>query len=184
MALDSLVATLSCQLTATAAHNITGADYSALQTRVTPAGSMSAGTAIANASAGGADELISKIYTAAASGTVNIDLTSLTDVLLQSSISLARVKGIMFRLLSVAQDATNGTACSSVEIGNAGSNGNTMFLKDISDIITLKNGEWVGWGTSQAAGKMVDGTHKIILVTNIDSGVAMALQVTLIGGTT
>ena len=88
MALDSLSATLSCQLSATGARNITGDDYSPLTQTVSLKGSTRLGTAAANDAANGADECVSFILTIAVSDTGQIDLTDLTDILEQSSVSL------------------------------------------------------------------------------------------------
>lgn len=183
MAYDSMTATLTASLNAPVAKNLTGTDYTPLSTTVSITKKIVCSKTIANASAGGADELISKVYTAAASGTVSIDLTSLVDALQVSGISLARVKGLLFRLLSVADDATNGTACSSVTIGNAGSNPNIMFLDDPTHGVILSNGDFIAWGTPQAAGIAVSSSHKVILITNNDSGNGMAVQVSILGGT-
>ena len=142
------------------------------------------GTAIANASVGGSDQMISKIYTATASGTASIDLTTFTDVLERSAGSFARIKYIEFWLLSTTDDTTNGTACSSVSIGNAASNANVLYMGGATETTKLYNGDIICYASRKAAGLTVDSTHKAILVTNNDGAVAMALQVTIVGGST
>jgi hypothetical protein len=126
------------------------------------------------------DELSSKIYSVAAGGTANIDLTALLDVL-GNTVSLVRVKGLLFQLLSTADDATNGTACSGVTIGNAGSNAFQMFLGAQAHTIVLGNGEAAAWLSPSAGGLTVNGTHKIVLITNNDVVNPAAVQVTVLG---
>jgi hypothetical protein len=128
------------------------------------------------------NELASKIFPIAAgtSSTTTVNLQSLLDVLGQTT-SLVRIKGLMFQLLSPADDADNGTACSGVTIGNAGSNANQMFLGATTHTIVLGNGEAVGWLSPSANGLAVGSTHENVLLTNNDNAVAAAVQVTVLG---
>lgn len=64
----------------------------------------------------GSDEFTSAIYTFAAGAAGTINLANLTDLLFQSGVDFARVKGYRAQLLSTANDATYGTACSQVTV--------------------------------------------------------------------
>lgn len=162
----------------------TGSDYAS----VTNQGSISTpvvtvSKSIANATAGGGDSLASFIQSVPAAGTATIDLQALTDVLERSSHSFARLKYVEFRLLSVEDDATNGTACSGVTIGDAGSNPNKLFFTAAADMTCdLGNSDFIIWGTKRAAGNTVGGSTKNVLITNNDGAVAAKVQVTLCGG--
>lgn len=184
MALDTLQLTFKVSVTGQGEKNPVGQDYQPISEPV--AITKKVGPFLqsnANNAALGANELISQIYTIAASGNLSLDLTSLTDILFQSGISLVRVKGILIRLLSAADDATNGSGCTGIVIGNAASNGFPMFLANTTSEITLGNGEFVCWATPSAAGVPVSGTSKIIYLVNSDAANAAKVQVTLLGGT-
>ena len=108
------------------------------------------------------------------------NLQSLLDVLGQT-VSLVRIKGLLFQLLSTSDDQANGTACSGVTVGNAATNANKMFLGAQSHTLVLGNGEAVAWVSPSAAGLAVDGTHLNVLVTNNDVVNSAAVQVTVLG---
>ncbi len=206
MALSTLAGTINSifQWTATLAR--TGLNYAPVTVPDNFAKAMKFGTAAANAALtngiAGADEVVSKIYVITSSGNASIDLTSLTDVVGQTAITLARIKGICIRLLSVADDATNGTAATSVTIDNTVTNAlhaqshsgwfdnaneglATGGMGDATGSkITIPSGGMLLYALPNAAGVVVDSTHKIIKVVNNDGGVSAAVQVTLIGGTT
>jgi hypothetical protein len=85
----------------------------------------------ANNALGGADQYFNFLLTISAGASATLDLTAMTNVLQQTSVSIARIKAYQFQLLDVADDATNGTACSSVTFGALGTavtNGNTLNL--------------------------------------------------------
>ncbi len=183
MPLDSLTSSISAGLTIDARKNITGADYQPIQNNTTITKRVALGTAVANGVAGGADSLVSFIQSIAASGTATIDLRALTDILNQGAQVWARLKGLLIRLLSVADDATNGTAATQVVIGNAAMNANTLFLGAAAHTIVLKNGCFVAWGDPGAAGNTVSAAAKDVLITNSDAGVAAKVQFSAVGGT-
>ena len=152
-----------------------------------PSKSLSIGTAAADNAAGGGDEAFLFILTAAGSGNASVDLTSITDVMGTASVTLARVKQFRIQLLSAADDAVNGTACTSVTVGDSGTN--DFISQSLSGWVTaaaakvdLPNGSYVEFGTPSAGGVVVDSTHKIIYVLNNDSGHTMAVQFTGAGG--
>lgn len=143
------------------------------------------GTAQANNAVGGADMLLSAIYTIAASGNTTVDLTTFTDVLQRAAQSFARVKYIEFWLQTAADNpSTPGTNASQVTVGAAGSNPFVMELGGTSPTKILKSGEFGVWGTRGATGLTVSGTNKSILITNNDASLSAVVQVTIAGGTT
>lgn len=196
MALSTLTSTFGPSVSWTASKTITGSDYAALaNTSSILKPSMAVGTAAANNAANGGDELTSSITSVSASSSASIDLTSLTDILQSSGVSLARVKAILIRLLSTTDDPTNGTAASSVTIDNTTSNSlsaqsHSGWFDNGSEgaaggsKFTIPNGGFLmfGVGVTNAAGVLVDSTHKIIAVHNNDAGVTAKVQVTLLGG--
>lgn len=147
------------------------------------------GTNLENDESGGADEVVSFLQAIAPSGTATINLKSILNILQQAGVALARLKGYKIRLLAAsgngAVDTTNGTACSSITVGGAGSDPNLLEMEDVSDKYRIKSG-----GTHQhfdpSAGGFVEVTNttKNILITNNDASVAAAVQLSLVGCTT
>ena len=195
MAINSLAFKLAAAFGWTAANNLTGADYGQNQNNSSPQKSLSIGTAVANNVAGGGDELYSTITTIAPSGNATIDLTSITDILQQTAISLARAKVIIIRLLSSTDDATNGTAASSVTIDNTVTNGlsaqshsgwfdNGAEGAAGGSKFAIINGGIMLYGTPSATGILVDSTHKLLKIVNNDGALSAKVQVTVCGGST
>jgi hypothetical protein len=183
-AFDTLSFSFTPSRTLSAKANKTGATFQPIQnvtTLNTPG--VTVGTTIANASAGGGDMVLSKIYSIGASSSTTIDLTSFTDFLERTGGALARVKYLEAWLLSAADDATSGTAASSVTIGDAASNPFLWRLGGTTPTFTLANGEQVIWSARSAAGIAV-GSAKNLKIANNDAGVAAAVLVTIVGGTT
>lgn len=141
-------------------------------------------TGTLNNAAGGGDEVLSQVYTIAASGTQSIDLQNFTNFTGEASSSFARVKYVKIRLLSVADDATNGTACTGVEVAPHATNGWTSLIKAAGDTIIIGNGDDFTFKTTRAAGLTVGASNKVIQITNLDSVVAAKVQVTIVGGST
>jgi hypothetical protein len=189
-ALSSLTSSLLMQMGWTATKTITGDNYSPNSNSTTLKKSFATGTSAANAAVGGGDELCSSITSIAASGTATIDLTSMTEITGATGISLARLKGILIRLLSVVDDATNGTACNGITFGNAATNGftsqaaNRGFLGTAASVHDLGNGDAYSYGTARAAGVLVDATHKEIKVVNLDGAVAAKVEISIQGAST
>ena len=147
------------------------------------------GTSIASSSSGGADEIVSFLQVIAPSGSATINLQSITNILQQVGIALARVKGYKIRLLAAsgrgAVDAVNGTACSSIQVGNAGSNPHRLELGADAHTYRINNGGSHQHFDHSAAGfAVVTATARNVLITNNDAAVAAAVQVTLVGATT
>ena len=76
----------------------------------------------------------------------------------------------MMALLNAVQDSVNGTACTGVTVGAAGSNPNLMFLNSTTPTFGLLNGDVIAYGTTTAAGITVSSSHCNVLITNTDSG--------------
>ncbi len=186
MAISSLTGcSFNVGFTWTAQNPLTGTDYQPLTNSGAIRKSQNYGTAAVNSALGGANELVTyNLPGIAGSGNTTIDLSSLTDILQQTGISFFRLKGFMIRLLSVADDSVNGTACSSVTVGNAAANPflfNTWAGTTPTQRI-YNGGIWLYFDT-QAAGFVVGSTVNIKILNN-DSVVAAKVQLTLIGGTT
>lgn len=184
MAISSLTSAITIGANWTAQKTLTGADYSPTQnsSQFTKKGSV--GTSAANAAAGGGDELVSFIQTIANSANMTIDLTNTTDILSNANTNLARVKGIVVRLLSTSDDSVNGTACSSVTVGAAAANpffsqAHSGWLASNTATLDVPNGGAYGFITPSANGVLVDSTHKNIFIVNNDAGNPAAVQITL-----
>jgi hypothetical protein len=184
--IDTLTVTLTSKRTLTAEDNVTGF-ATPLRIQLQPSKAVSYSSAVANNAAGGADLCAEFIVSVAGGGTATIDLQSVTDLLQTAAQSFARIKSIRFHLLSstldAGDDATNGTACSSVTIGDAATNANAMFLGAQDQTVTLPNGADIEYRDPGATGITVDGTHSDILITNNDGSVTAKVKVTITGGT-
>ncbi len=171
----------SCQ------NNLTPGAAGPIVNASSPSVRYSYGTAAANAAVGGSNEAALFITSVAGSGSATIDFTSVTDLLNTAAVSLARIKAIWFCLLSAALDSVNGTAATSVTLGNNSGNdwisqSHTGWLASAASVMDVPNGGSVGFCTSSAGGILVDNTHKIEKVTNNDTVVAAKLQTFLCGG--
>jgi hypothetical protein len=135
----------------------------------------------ANTTITGADMAVAAIFDVpiGSPGTVTIDLTTLTDLAERTAQAFARLKLGAFMLLPTAK---GGNGCAGVTIGNAATNANTLFFGAATDTAPLENGDWILWVKGTAAGKVVDATHKSILVTNADAAIVGKLLTVLIGG--
>lgn len=179
MAIDSLTFTFTLGRQWTAQKNLTGGlkpvGHSD-QISVTHA----LGTAVANAVAGGANHLSQQVYDVPAGGTLTIDLRALTNIIQEGSQVLARVKLIVFELLSTAQ---GGSACSQVTIGNHATTPHQLWHGADAHTSVLKNGRFIAAGGSDATGEVVDASNLNVLVTNNDGAIIGKLRATIVGGT-
>lgn len=180
------ISTLSGSFQATiqwnASNNVTGTDYQPISNPGAIRKSQSFSNGVANNLLSGADEMISYLFTIAAAGSATIDVTAIVNVLNQT-INLARIKMYCFRLLDVADDSVNGTACSSISWGNAASNGIQLGLSAAATK-TIYTGSADMYFDQTTGGFVVDGTHKNVKFLNNDGAVAAAVQISLVGGTT
>lgn len=114
-------------------------------------------------------------YTITSSGTQTIDLTSITDPLL-GSVTFARCKGLIIQHASTS-------AASSIKWNQSIANSLLGWFSGATGtpIITLLPGEWIGIGGASANGQTVDGTHKIITITNLDASNSATVNVFFVG---
>lgn len=145
------------------------------------------GTDNENNAVGGADEVVSFLQAIAPGGSVTIDLKSVTNILQQSGVALARLKGYKIRLLTSgtkgAVDSVNGTLCSSIKVGG-GANACTLNMNAAGELTVNNGGSQQYFDPSAAGFVLVSPTTKNVLITNNDGSVAATVQVTLIGATT
>ncbi len=141
---------------------------------------------IANAAAGGADNLLAAVYEAGATGgTIDVDLQAFVDIANQSAQSMARVKVLIVQLLRAADDPDNGNAATGAEIAVGATNGWLGIFKAVGDAIKLQPGQINLFATPSAGGWTVDATHKVLTITNTDAGALPArVLVVAAGGST
>jgi hypothetical protein len=188
MAIGTLSAQLSSGLTVNAQNAGASTVYSGVTASVTINQQFKNSTASNNNVAGGSDQSCSFIQIIAASGNATLDLTNMTNILGTAASGFARLKMYMAELLSAAQDSVNGTTCTSVTLGNAGSNINTLEFGTANTTFTynINNGGCHGpiWDTTAAGFVLVDGTHKNVKIVNNDATNAAAIQISFVGGST
>lgn len=185
--ISSLVGSISDSLRWSAANNITG--QQPLQQGDNVATDYNFGTLNSNDVSGGADEVASFLQMIAAGGSATINLRSITNILQQTGVALARLKGYKIRLLAAsgngAIDSVNGTTCSSISVGNAAVAANPLEMGAGTTTYTIKNGGSHQHFDPSAAGFVtVTDSSRNVLIANNDGSVAAAVQVTLIGATT
>lgn len=106
MALSSLSGKIQTIFQWTAQKNLTGGPYNPVTNQGTIPKQQAYGTNVANAAAGGADEVFSFQQAITAGSSATIDLTAMTNLVLEASVSIVRIKGWQIRLLSAADDST------------------------------------------------------------------------------
>lgn len=187
MALDALTASLKVDVQWTAQKTITG-NSNALKhaSRVSKEADNSIVSGSGNTASGIGDQLCSFVTTISASSSTTLDLSSLTNILQQTSQTIARIKGVLIELLSSAQDATSGTACSSITIGGAASNqwisqSGSGGPGDASSLWDIPNGEFLAFSCKATTGTVVDGTHKSLKILNNDATYAAGVRITILG---
>jgi hypothetical protein len=188
VAMDVLSVRLATTLTVTAQKNITGSDYSPITNGTTINKLIAMGTTAANAVAGGGDEFYSAISSIGPSSSVTVSLAAFTDFLNQASALLTRVKLLMLRLLSATDDATLGTAASSVTVDGTVASAflsaaGSGWLTNATSKIDCPNGGILLFGTPSAAGVLTAGASAIKL-TNNDGALTAKAQLSVAGGST
>lgn len=119
--ISSITATMVAQWRWTCLQNLTGAAYNPNAQASSILKSYSFGTANANGSSGGGDELFSFQQPVAGGGSATINLNNMTNLMQVSGVAIARVKGWMFQLLSATDDPTITTpVASAVTLTNIG----------------------------------------------------------------
>lgn len=184
--ITALTASLQCLLTFNAQQTVTGLTKGIRNNdQVTPTATFSVtGAAVAN----GANQAYSAITSIGAGSSTTIDLSAaLTNIVGSSTATFARLKAILIELVSTAQDSTNGTACTSITFGAAASNqfitqsSGRGFLGTTTSTHDVPNGGFYAFGVDNAAGVLVDSTHKSLKILNNDGAVPAAVRITLIG---
>lgn len=104
--LSSVVGTISTEFKWVAQQNLTGGVYSPIQNSGDIRKNYDCGTAAANSASGGCDQVFSFQQSIAAGSSATIDLNAMTNLLNQTNIALARIKGYQIRLLSATDDPT------------------------------------------------------------------------------
>ncbi len=106
MALSSLTGQIGSLFSATPEIDLTGAVYNPVTTSLSINKSLSVGTATNNNTSGGSDEVFSFQQGIVAGASATFDLTAMTNLLLQTSVTIARIKAAQVRLLSATDDST------------------------------------------------------------------------------
>ncbi len=182
--INTLSVTLSAGVsTWNAQNNLTGSNYNPLTNVGAFNQQQSYVQSTANAALGGADEFVSYLISLAASANTTVNLCSLTNILQQTGVNLARVKGWCIRLLNAAQDSVNGTTCTSVTVGNAAANQflfNNLTANATFSVYTGSISEYF----DQTAGgfTVANASNNNIKLVNADATNAAAVQLTLVGG--
>lgn len=186
--MSSNINSLSGSMTATANYTArnpavgANANDQPISASNTPQTAITFGNTVANTAAGGADECFSQTVSIVASGgTSVVNLKNCTDVLNQTAINFARLKGIQVRLLSTSQDTTYGTSCSQINVGG----GAAVFTGFNQSNVSVFNGGFYsncfGVGTGGIA--IPSGSNNIT-ITNLDPVATAGVSIFAYGGST
>lgn len=154
-----------------------------------------------NTQSGGCDECFSFQQGVTAGASVTLDLLAMTDLLQRANVTIARIKGCQFRVLSATDDPTISPAPTSTSVGvvtntgvtlpspmdfQANGSGLTVDLTTSAGAITAIAIGAAGSGYPKssfflAAPRQASGSGNVFLVTTNGSGVPSA--VTFISGT-
>lgn len=118
----------------------------------------------------------------AGGATNNFDLaSSLTNVVGDASATLTGIKHILIELISVAQDATNGTACTGITIGNHATAAWAAPF-GATGTYAIKNGGYWAHEEPTAGGVVVtQTTADLIKIVNNDGAVAAYVRISVFG---
>jgi len=140
------------------------------------------------AGANSINQAMRRFYSIAGGGSTTIDLAAaVRNIVNDATATFARVKTISIRLLSIGDDATNGTAATSITIGAAASNqfisqaSGRGFMGTTTSTFDIPNGGGLTFSCDNAAGVLVDGTHKDLKIANNDGSVAASVEIALLG---
>lgn len=196
-ALSSLTGSISTEIKWTAQNNLTGSAYNPLTNAGTLRKAYSLGTSVANSTSGGADQIFSfqqSIAGSAPATAATIDLTAMTNVLQNASVSIVRIKGYQIRLLDAVDDTTINTPVSTsvivtndvtlpakLNFGSQGS-GLTIDITVTAGAISAVVIGAAGTGYRQSAVFTVTvnqsgGSGGVIYVTTNSSGVPTAVAI-------
>lgn len=183
--LASLSASMTLGFQINAQKALTGFQNIPFTNAVTNAKSI-ASTTLFNA-AGGGNAVHVAIHQLANSANVTMNLTCCADPF-GTNFAFAAVKAISFELISVAQNSSVGTNCTSVLVGGGSANqalaGTGGLFGDTSDKVRVTNGGHFQWASGAAAGVAVAaGSTQSLYVENQDAGNTTYLRVVVIGNT-
>ncbi len=128
-------------------------------------------SAVGPTTAYGMDLLHADVVTLAASGTQAYDLTALADIAGVTR-SWARIKYMFLFLCGTDDNAGITTQTDYITLGGNVSNGNLMWLANVSDKYKVKAGNYVEVADFSAAGEVVSGSLKTFDVVNTSSAIA------------
>ncbi len=180
MAISVLAGKLSVSLNWNAQQNLTGTDYQPILNATTIAPSQTFGTANADGTLGGADEIVSYLFNVTPSNSVTVNTQNLTNILQTSGVALARITGYMFRLLSETNDTVNGTNCTHAAIvSNANVAQNLNFGANSN--IALYSGGFLPYMDQTGTGFLCSNTVSILKFLNVDNTNTACIQLSLVG---
>lgn len=118
----------------------------------------------------------------AAGATSNLDLSGLlSNVVGDALATLSAIKHILIELISVAQDGTNGTACSGITIGNHATAAWVGPFGATGTYVIKNGGYWAHEEPTAAGVAVVATTADLIKIVNNDGAVAAFVRVTILG---
>lgn len=171
------------QVTVTALNPVVGSNNSPISGGTNSKKSQTFGTSIGNTSLGGADEFVALVGAIGASGSVTVNLSSITNILQQTGVGLVRVKGWALRNLSTLDDSVNGSNASSFLFGGSAPGQFTFNLSGASAGMTVYNGGVQPYFDQQNGGFTITPvTNDKIKVLNNDTINAGGYEVDLFGG--
>ena len=119
----------------------------------------------------------------AGNGSATIDLMSFVDVVNDGSSSIAFIRAVQVRNLSVNDDPVNGGGSGTITVGPNASNGNNLFMTGTTPAHLVFNGGIYLAAAPQGNHLTVDSSHKQIKITNSDS-ITAGVEVTIFGSGT
>lgn len=129
------------------------------------------------------NQAVSFVFTATQNTTTRMDLSgALVNALGETSCTLTKIKWILIELPSAAQDATNGTAATSVTISASATNPITTTPLGAAQTYTLENGDrWLIEKHNSGGITVASGTADGLDVLNNDADTDAKLIVTILG---
>jgi len=115
--LSALTGSLGLSISWNAQVALTGVAYSPTTNTGTINKRQSLGTQATNAQSGGCDEFFSFQQGVVAGGSATVNLNGMTDIIGRTAVTLARIKGCAFRLLSATDDPTISPPPTATSIG-------------------------------------------------------------------
>lgn len=190
-------ASINTEFKGTCSNSQTGSVYTGSNTSLDIRKSQSFGTSLGNTTSGGGDEIFSFQQSIAAGAAATLNLSTMTNLLQQSSVSIARIKGWQIRLLSGTDDTTISpvpTSTSTVTVTNIGcATPNALDFGNGGSALTLTLTAGAGPVTAVAIGasgsgypkgtsftvvpQQAGGSGALIAVTTDASGVPTSVSV-------